>query len=115
MRISDILQHKGGHVVVMAPDDTVRHLVNVLKDHNLGAVVVSSGNRHVDGIVSERDVIRRLADNPGVLDAPVRSIMTGAGTLHTCTAHDTVDSLAEMMTERRVRHVPVIDDDGYRV
>ena len=112
MHISDILQHKGSQVVVLSPEDTVQHLIGVLKEHNLGAVVVSSGHRHIDGIVSERDVIRRLADDPGVMDASVGSIMTGAGDLHSCTASDTVDSLMALMTEHRVRHVPVIDDDG---
>ncbi len=112
MHISDVLHHKGSHVVVLSPDDTVRHLVAVLKEKGVGAVVVSTGHRHVDGIVSERDVIRRLADDPDVLDAPVKSIMTGAGMLRTCTIADTVDSLAELMTEERVRHVPVIDADG---
>jgi len=112
MRISDILQHKGSHVVVLSPDDTVRHLVGVLKEHNLGAVVVCSDHRRLAGIVSERDVVRRLADEPGLLDTPVKSIMTGVAELHTCTATDTVDSLAAIMTERRVRHVPVVDDDG---
>jgi CBS domain-containing protein len=112
MRISDILQHKGSQVVVLSPDDTVRHLVRVLKEHNLGAVVVCSDERRIAGIVSERDVIRRLADDAEVLDAPVKSIMTGVAAIHTCTAADTVDSLARTMTERRVRHVPVVDDDG---
>lgn len=112
MRISDILQHKGSRVLVLSPDDTVRRLVEVLTAHGVGAVVVSAGHRHVDGIVSERDVIRRLADDPQLLDQPVTAIMTGAGSLHTCTAGDSVDSLAALMTEQRVRHVPVIDDDG---
>lgn len=112
MHISDILRNKGSRVIVVSPDATVRELLNVLKDHNLGAAVVSTGDRKLDGIVSERDVVRRLTDGPAVLDEPVSAIMTPPAELHTCTLTDTVDGLAELMTERRVRHIPVVDDDG---
>ncbi len=112
MRITEILRHKGTAVVVVQPDETVRNLVQILSDHNVGAVVVSTGDRTVDGIVSERDVIRRLTGGPGVLDQPVKMIMTGASALHTCTAADSVEQLMQLMTEHRVRHVPVLDDDG---
>lgn len=112
MRITEILRHKGTDVVVVPPSETVRNLVQLLSDHNIGAVIVSTGNRAVDGIVSERDVIRRLADGPGVLDQPVETIMTPAAALHTCTPADGIDQLMQTMTEHRVRHVPVLDDDG---
>lgn len=112
MRISDILRNKGTEVVVAPPGMTVRELLDVLKARNLGAVVVSAGGRAVDGIVSERDVVRHLTEGAGILDQPVHTIMTPADRIHTCTAKDSVDSLAELMTERRVRHIPVLDDDG---
>src|SRR5690242_2340238 len=112
MHISAILRAKGNQVVVAPPGMTVRELLDVLKARNLGAVVVSSGNRSVDGIVSERDVVRHLTDGPQILDRPIHTIMTPADQMQTCTATDTVDSLAELMTERRVRHIPVVDADG---
>jgi CBS domain-containing protein len=112
MHISDILRTKGTEVVVVPPHLNVRELLDVLKAHNLGAAVVSAGDRVALGIVSERDVVRHLTDGPATLDQPVRMIMTPADRMHTCTASDTVDSLAQLMTERRVRHIPVLDDDG---
>jgi CBS domain-containing protein len=112
MRVSEILRHKGTDVVAVPPEETVRNLVRILNERNIGAVIVSTGERKVDGIVSERDVIRRLSDGPDVLDHPVHTIMTAASDLHTCTAADGVDQLMHLMTEHRVRHLPVIDDDG---
>ncbi|MGO1974509.1 MAG: CBS domain-containing protein [Propionibacteriaceae bacterium] len=110
MKISEILQSKGATVVTIAPGATVRELVALLKEHNLGAIVVSTSGTDLAGIVSERDVIRSLADGPAVLDQPVSTIMTA--TVHSCSPGDTVDSLAAMMTERRIRHAPVLDQDA---
>jgi CBS domain-containing protein len=86
-------------------------LVNSLNSHHVGALVVSSDGKKIDGIVSERDVVRAM---PGKLDQligmHVRDIMTAE--VHTCTAESTVAELMKMMTELRIRHVPVIDADG---
>lgn len=112
MRISEILQDKGSDVITAMPDQTVAQLVAVLNEHNLGAVVVSTGDGVVRGIVSERDVVRGLGDGSAVLDARVETIMTPADQLRTCVAADSVDSLMELMTEHRIRHVPVLDDAG---
>jgi CBS domain-containing protein len=111
MRISDILQNKGSGVVVMPPQEPVRQLVELLRQHNLGAVVVSASDRTIDGIVSERDVVRRLAGGTDVLDLPVSEIMTAAAGVQTCRLDDQIEHLMELMTQRRVRHVPVVDDD----
>lgn len=110
MKISEILQSKGATVITIAPGATVRELVTLLKEHNLGAIVVSTTGTDLAGIVSERDVIRSLAEGPGVLDQPVSTIMTA--TVHSCSPGDTVDSLAAMMTDRRIRHAPVLDSDA---
>jgi CBS domain-containing protein len=110
MRISDILQNKGSDVVVMPPQEPVRRLVGLLRQHNLGAVVVSTGDQAIDGIVSERDVVRRLDDGTDVLDMPVSTIMTPAADVQTCRPDDQIEHLMELMTQRRIRHVPVIDD-----
>lgn len=112
MRISDILHDKGSEVVTLAPTETIRRLVDLLAEHNLGAVVVSTDAGEVTGIVSERDVVRRLADGADMLELPVEQIMTPASALHTCTAEDSVESLRELMTEHRIRHVPVLDSEG---
>ena len=80
MRIHDILSGKGFDVIHAPPDWTVGAVVSLLNEHNLGAVVVSSDGRGVEGIVSERDVIRRLGADPELLHRPVSSIMTAEGT-----------------------------------
>ena len=109
MRISEVLAGKAGHeVVTIRPDTTVRDLLGVLAEHNIGALVVSEDGSGVDGIVSERDVVRRLNDDDGALDQPVSSIMSTE--VRTCEGHDTVNELMALMTERRFRHVPVVKD-----
>jgi CBS domain-containing protein len=110
MRISDVLSSKpSGQVVTIPPDNSVRDLLALLARHNIGAVVVSEDGASVDGIVSERDVVRRLHEDEGVLDGPVSAIMTRE--VATTGPHTSVDDLRLLMTERRIRHVPVVDQD----
>ena len=107
MRIADVLRNKGAGVVTINPEATVRELIAGLVDQNIGAMVVV-GADGVVGIVSERDVVRQLHKHgASVLSGPVSKIMTS--TLATCTKADTVDSLTMLMTNNRVRHVPVLD------
>lgn len=111
MKISDVLRHKGDEVIVIAPDETVSTLLARLAEHGIGACVVSADGTHVDGIVSERDVVRHLhTSGPTILENSVSTIMTSDVT--TGTAHDDVADLAATMTELRVRHVPILDADG---
>jgi len=111
MRISDVLSSKpGGQVVTITPDATVRDLLALLAEHNIGAVVVSGDGQAVDGIVSERDVVRRLHEDEAVLDGAVSAIMTRE--VATTEPHTPVDDLRVLMTERRIRHVPVVTDGG---
>jgi CBS domain-containing protein len=108
MRIADVLRGKGGAVVTINPDATVAELLAGLAEHNIGAMVVA-GPDGVDGIVSERDVVRQLHSHGAeVLSRPVETIMTSV--VSTCTKEDTVDSLTLLMTENRVRHVPVLEN-----
>ncbi|MDT4947620.1 MAG: hypothetical protein QOJ37_215 [Pseudonocardiales bacterium] len=112
MRISDILRHKetasGADVVTISPTDTVTTLVAALAQHNVGALIAVDGDS-VIGIVSERDIVRRIAEHGAdVLEKSVSEIMTTS--VLSCTSGDSVDSIAETMTTRRIRHMPVIDD-----
>ena len=108
MRIADVLRGKGGAVVTINPDATVAELLAGLADHNIGAMVVV-GSDGVKGIVSERDVVRQLhVHGAAVLSLPVEKIMTSV--VSTAGKSDTVDSLTLLMTENRVRHVPVLED-----
>lgn len=111
MRIEDILTRKARpDVVTIAPAETVRALLGVLATHDIGACVVSPDGTTVEGIVSERDVVRRLHDDENLLDADVSSIMTPA--VETCAPEATVDEIMTVMTRRRIRHVPVVDSSG---
>jgi CBS domain-containing protein len=108
MRIRDVLAAKADPTVLtVAPDLSVRDLLGRLAEHNVGALVVSSDGAAVDGIVSERDVVRNLHSDPDVLSAPVGSIMTTE--VHSCAPDADLDELMSAMTERRIRHVPVLD------
>ncbi|MCL3861240.1 CBS domain-containing protein [Actinotalea sp. K2] len=109
MRITEVLRRKGDEVVTISPQVGVRELLSLLAEHRIGALVVSDDGQHVDGMVSERDVVRRLhEDGDRALDATVGQIMTAD--VQTCGPQDTVDHLMEVMTEHRVRHVPVLVD-----
>ncbi len=108
MRIAEVLRSKGSNVATVPPWTTVTELLTELAKHNVGAVVVLTPEG-VAGIVSERDVVRRLAERGAeLLTRPVSEIMTTM--VATCTPDDTVESLSVLMTERRVRHIPVLDN-----
>jgi CBS domain-containing protein len=109
MRISDVIRRKGDEVVTLRSDETVRRLLEVLEQHHIGAVVVSDDGSSVSGIVSERDVVRHLhSDGVGVLEETVSMIMTSE--VQTCTPEDGIEDLAQVMTEGRFRHIPVVVD-----
>lgn len=109
MRVNEVLKGKQiQDVVKISPDATVAQLLDLLARHNVGAVVVSADGSSLDGIVSERDVVRRLNEDRAVLDSPVAVIMTAA--VHTCEGTESVDALMQLMTAERVRHVPVVTD-----
>jgi CBS domain-containing protein len=109
MRISDVLHSKGStEVATIRPDATVRDLLAELATRNVGALVVSEDGTSAIGIVSERDVVRHLNDGDDVLDGPVSAIMTTS--IHVGEPDDSLDRLMSLMTEHRVRHVPVVQD-----
>ena len=110
MRIADLIARKGSAVLTVPPDAPVSNLLEVLAERNVGAAVVCEGDR-LAGIVSERDVVRHLhRRGGGLLDAPVSEIMTTV--VATCRFEDDVQTLSRTMTERRIRHIPVVDDQG---
>jgi CBS domain-containing protein len=113
MRISDVLRVKGAQVVTVTPDTTVQRLLAVLAEHRIGAVVVSADGTSVDGIVSERDIVRALAlRGTAVMSEAVTAIYTAD--VHTVTPQTELEEVARMMTERRIRHAPVTVDGSLR-
>ena len=108
MRIADVLRNKGAAVATIAPDTSVTELLAGLAEHNIGAMVVVGPDGLV-GIVSERDVVRKLHEQGAdLLEQPVSEIMTTL--VATCAPGDSINSLSALMTTNRVRHIPVIDN-----
>ena len=112
MKINQLVS--GKKVETISPNANIQDLVNFLHMHHIGALVVSTDGRKIEGIVSERDVVRAM---PGKLDQllgmHVRDIMTVE--VITCTSDATVAELMKIMTEQRIRHIPVVDEDGNAV
>ena len=110
MNVDAILQNKGNAVETARPDWNVAQVCQRLNELEVGALLVSKGGQSVNGIVSERDVINHIAkEGAAVLDRPVSDIM-----IHdvvTCTRDDDIAHLMETMTERRIRHLPVVEND----
>jgi CBS domain-containing protein len=113
MNISDILRVKGGQVVTVTPDADVQHLLTVLAEHRIGAVVVSHNGTSVDGIASERDIVRALAERgAAVMSEPITAIYTAD--VHIVAPETPLEEVMRIMTEQRVRHLPVVFDGGLR-
>ena len=109
MQISQVLRHKGRDVATINGNESVRAALELLARRGVGALVVSADGKRIEGIFSERDVARGLHDRgAGLLTEPVSSVMTAE--VHTCRPDTSVHELARMMTDRRVRHVPVVED-----
>ena len=109
MNVDGILRAKGAAVVTIRPGATVDTLVHRLRDERIGAIVVSEDGRAVLGIISERDVVRGLAERGSrILEMPVAELMTRQ--VVSCTPRDTVKQVMSEMTRRRIRHLPVLAD-----
>ena len=108
MLIEHILRRKGRDVVPVAAVDPVTAAIGVLGERNIGAVVVTADDGRIVGILSERDVVRALAqEGPGALQRTVGDLMTTEVT--TCALQSTTDELMAVMTDQRIRHIPVVD------
>ncbi|WP_300078676.1 CBS domain-containing protein [Propioniciclava sp.] len=107
MKLEDVIRSKGNEVVTISPDAAVGELVDLMSGKNIGAVVVSADGHHIDGIVSERDIVRALAANgcdlqsASVRDLMTAEVVTGAPT-------DPIEDTAHTMTKKRVRHIPIL-------
>ncbi|MGD9700793.1 MAG: CBS domain-containing protein [Acidimicrobiia bacterium] len=111
MHVQAILSRKGAAVATVEAGASVARAVELLREHGVGALVVSDDGSIIEGIISERDVVRRLAEEgAAVLDATVARVMTRSVT--TCRPDDDLDHLGQLMTDQRIRHVPVVDDHG---
>jgi CBS domain-containing protein len=109
MDVDGILRAKGATVVTISPDASIGDLVLGLRDQRIGAMVVSEDGRSVLGIISERDVVRGLAElGPGILQTPVAKLMTRD--VVECAPRDSVKQVMAEMTRRRIRHLPVVAD-----
>lgn len=109
MNVQSILGRKGTDVAVVQTQDSLEHVVGRLAELGVGALVVSDDGSSIAGIISERDVVRSVAAHgTDALQQPVSSAMSTE--VVTCTAGDGVDALMQMMTDRRIRHLPVVDD-----
>ncbi len=111
MKISEVIKKKGGGVVTIPPSATIADMVGFLDEHRIGAVIVSEDDgATVAGIASERDIVRALHERGvDVLQDTVQTIMTRE--VWTCAPKDELESIAVQMTEHRVRHLPVVEDD----
>lgn len=107
--VSNVISGKGD-VFSIGPDDTLGKAVEVLRDKRIGALVVTDGAGALAGILSERDIVRKLADTPGqTLPQKVGDVMTKD--VKTCAPSDALLSVLKTMTEGRFRHMPVMDGD----
>jgi CBS domain-containing protein len=108
-KVSAVLEHKGHQVVTVAPHDTVAALVMVLSRNRIGAAPVLDEAGGLVGIISERDVIRGMAQHgPMVTALAVERLMTTE--VRTCSPEDAIVELMEVMTLQRIRHLPVMRD-----
>lgn len=106
MNVARILSAKGGDVFTLKPGVSMMEAISALREYKVGALVVSSGNGAIDGILSERDVVRAIdKDGAKALDEPVSTYMTAK--VVSCSEDTTVHELMERMTEGRFRHMPV--------
>lgn len=108
--VSKLLADKGDEVFSVRPQDTIHHAAEVLRDKKIGAALVRDANGALVGILSERDIVRQLADTPGeTLPQKVEQVMTSK--LETCTPGDDLVNVLQRMTKGRFRHMPVLEGD----
>ncbi|EKF17844.1 CBS domain-containing protein [Nitratireductor pacificus] len=109
--VRNILDRKGREVISIRPQETLYKAVEILRDKGIGALIATDANGGLVGVLSERDIVRKLADTPGhTLPQRVEDIMTRQ--VETCTPDEPLVSVLRRMTEGRFRHMPVVDETG---
>lgn len=108
MKVSTILATKGNKLYTIAPDRPVSEAIAMLAKQNIGVLLVLAEGDQLAGIISERDIVRHLDQQPDLLAHPISGVMTK--TVITCLPQDDLMSVAHVMTERRFRHLPIVDD-----
>ena len=109
MHVAAVIKRKGSDVVTIAADQTIAGAVNVLVERRIGALLVMDGNDAVDGIISERDIVGALSrGGADVLTRKVSELMTRD--VRSCSCHDTIAKVMNIMTQGRLRHFPVVED-----
>jgi CBS domain-containing protein len=109
MTVSHILRGKPGATITANPQNTIREIAKTLAERRIGAVIILNSHGKIEGIISERDVVRCIAnDGPAALDHKVAQVMTK--NVKTCAENDSESELMAMMTENRIRHLPVVTD-----
>ncbi len=108
MKISNILMTKSHQLITVRPEQTVAEVVSLFRAHNIGALPVVDADGRLVGILSERDIVRRLPEFEQILATPVQVLMTTQ--VITAVPNDDLMSVAHTMTERRFRHMPVLED-----
>ena len=112
MNVQSIIGGKSPVVATITQTATLRQAIDQLTERRIGALVVSGDGRKIEGIISERDIVRAASTSgPTALDGSVGSVMSTD--VVTCSAGDGVDRLMSLMTERRIRHLPVVDERGH--
>jgi CBS domain-containing protein len=109
MNITNLLARKGPKVVTVRPDDTIRQALTLLAEHNIGALVVVGDGGRPMGILSERDIVREAARNEHLFSLTVSAIMTSNVIIGT--PQDDLVSVGSTMTEKHIRHLPIVDRD----
>lgn len=108
-KVSAVLKHKGYRIVTVTPRQSIASLVEVLNQNRIGAAPVVSEDGQLVGMISERDIIRGIAEQAGVLLAlPVERLMTRE--VKTCSSEDRLVDIMEVMTVHRIRHLPVVEN-----
>lgn len=110
MKISQILAKKTPKIISISHDNSIRIAISRLTEHRIGAIIVLDDAGNLCGILSERDIVRWAAQNEDVFAQPVSRVMTGDVVVGL--PQDDIMSVAHVMTERRFRHLPIVDDDG---
>lgn len=110
MYVKNILARKGSEVVRISPENTLIETARVLRENKIGAILACDSDGKMCGVISERDIVIAIArSGAAVLENKVATCMTTG--VYTCRAEDTIKQVMEVMTSRRIRHLPVVGDD----